>query len=133
MPDGSPGNAEDCKRNKKSPIAPGKLVVSAPERTTPKPARAYLITDDDVAAAGRGCALSATCSRPGSKSRPDGYRWRRGSPLRTSARIRHRQPQLTGKDHRQPEKRERHPISFLTDQIAFFVLVSESPIAQSNC
>jgi FtsK/SpoIIIE family len=29
--------------------APGKFLVSAPEHTTPKPARAYLVTDDDVA------------------------------------------------------------------------------------
>jgi S-DNA-T family DNA segregation ATPase FtsK/SpoIIIE len=29
--------------------APGKFLVSAPEHTTPKRARAYLVTDDDVA------------------------------------------------------------------------------------
>ena len=29
--------------------APGKFLVSTPEHTTPKRARAYLITDDDVA------------------------------------------------------------------------------------
>jgi hypothetical protein len=29
--------------------APGKLLVSAPEHSTPKRARAYLVTDDDVA------------------------------------------------------------------------------------
>src|SRR5246127_2977662 len=29
--------------------APGKFLVSAPEHTTPKPARAYLVTDEDVA------------------------------------------------------------------------------------
>lgn len=28
--------------------APGKLLISSPEHTTPRPARAYLITDDDV-------------------------------------------------------------------------------------
>ena len=28
--------------------APGKLLISAPEHTTPRPARAYLITDDDI-------------------------------------------------------------------------------------
>ena len=28
---------------------PGKFLVSAPEHTTPKRARAYLVTDDDVA------------------------------------------------------------------------------------
>ena len=29
--------------------SPGKFLVSAPEHTTPKRARAYLVTDDDVA------------------------------------------------------------------------------------
>ena len=29
--------------------APGKFLISAPERTTPRRARAYLVTDDDVA------------------------------------------------------------------------------------
>ena len=29
--------------------APGKFLVSAPEHATPKRARAYLVTDDDVA------------------------------------------------------------------------------------
>ena len=33
--------------------APGKFLVSAPEHTTPKRARAYLVTDDDVARDGR--------------------------------------------------------------------------------
>jgi S-DNA-T family DNA segregation ATPase FtsK/SpoIIIE len=32
--------------------APGKFLVSAPEHTTPKRARAYLVTDDDVARVG---------------------------------------------------------------------------------
>jgi hypothetical protein len=43
--------------------APGKFLVSAPEHTTPKRARAYLVTDDDV-------ARVTAQSTPTSSSRP---------------------------------------------------------------
>jgi S-DNA-T family DNA segregation ATPase FtsK/SpoIIIE len=38
--------------------APGKFLVSAPEHTTPRRARAYLVTDDDVARTVARCATS---------------------------------------------------------------------------
>ncbi len=38
--------------------APGKFLVSAPEHTTPRRARAYLVTDDDVARTVARCAAS---------------------------------------------------------------------------
>ena len=58
-------------------------------------------------------------------------RWRRAA-LGTWARIGHRPPYETGYSRRQPENRERHPIGFKPDGVAFFVLTFWSPVTESN-
>jgi hypothetical protein len=74
--------------------APGKFLVSAPEHVTPRRARAYLVTDDDVARTvaryapyrprlddiSRAAILPGTSPEPDSRDVPGGARGDAGEP-----------------------------------------------------
>jgi hypothetical protein len=67
-----------------------------------------------------------------SPTEPDAPDGDDGQARGTWARIGRRQPQRTGYRRKQPEKRERHPTGPYRGGVAFFVLVIESPLTESN-